>query len=1196
MATTKYTDMAKPLESQFTYWNTGFNKPMYDSWMNDFNSSSTHPDAVAYRAKQYSDKYASVVTPDGKPIFDSTFYNGLATGTIPQTVADTQVKNWATDLLAKDPNINWNLSGGVNEKNKTFVAERNKLLADLPSNRNYVNYNKSKTEADKVNADAVAAAAAAKTKADADAKAMLDADIAASAAEVKQKEADDLAYKNKWDTIYSNINTDKAEKITNINTAPTGALPTGDVKALTTDAVKALTTDAVKALSTSPTGALPTSSTGALSTAQTGALSTAPTGALSTAPTGMLNSTIPNKWDAIYSGIDSDATAELTKITTPSIGALTTGDVKALSTSPTGALPTSSTGALSTAQTGALSTAPTGALSTAPTGMLNSTIPNKWDTIYSNISSDATAELNKINTPSIGALTTGDVKALSTSPTGALSTSSTGALSTAPTGALSTSPTGALSTAPTGALATGAVKALPTTPIASIGALTSDTLKALTDSQAGTKLTAADVGITLDENGKPKVQTADISSDMIKSAVDSAPTNIKYNADGSPIMVTPNYSTVATSALDQITADKVTAPIVDRTGTQSAADIAKLVDAAKSVDVNVTPDSLVSNRLSGLLSKNNPYIQQAVNAANLQSSRRGMLNTGAAAGFAQDAAIKNALPIAQADAATIAKANELNAAAKNALINTGLDLKSKGLISDTGNNVTLNTTQAKLTLDASNYDVANKLTADTFNATALNKLVTDNNAILNAAQKDAFDTWSAMAQADTLSQSNTYQMMVKGQLDALIEGAKDANLLNTALVNGNINVALNMKKAITDALAADTKAKVDAATAANKAVVDAETARTLADVNATAAGVEGARLKQAAADKAVVDAETARVLANVNATAAEVEGARLKQAAADKAVVDAKAAVQKAAADRITAADAAKYNEEAAANKAAADAETARVLADVNATAAEVEGARLKQAAADKALVDAKAAAQKAAADRVTAADTAKYEEEAAANKAKTEAEAATLLDQRATIAATAAANVAKETASTLANVNATAAEKEGARLKQAAADKALVDANAAVQKAKDDRLAAADTAAANRVTAADTAKYTEDANKAKAEEERITKILESQLTQSNDKNKTNLEMILNKQTGDQKVDSDVRALIAGSFEDIRKYTADTMNSANVSASAKTSNINSYTAKVLDQTTKQVEAAYTAVGLMNSDAAKAATKLLTSTT
>ncbi len=1093
--------MAKPLESDFTYWNTGFNKPMYDSWMDAFNSSSTHPDAVAYRAKQYSDKYASVVTPDGKPIFDSTFYNGLATGTIPQTVADTQVKNWATDLLAKDPNINWNLSGGANENNKTFVAERNKLLADLPSNRNYVNYNKSKTEADKVNADADAVAAAAKTKADADAKAMLDADIAASAAEVKQKEADDLAYKNKWDTIYSNINTDKAEKITNINTAPTGALPTGDVKALTTGDVKALSTGDVNALSTAQTGAL--------STAQTGALSTAQTGALSTAPTGMLNSTIPNKWDTIYSNISSDATAELNKINTPSIGALTTGDVNALST----------------AQTGALSTAPTGALSTAPTGMLNSTIPSKWDAIYSDISSDATAELTKINTPSIGALSTDAVKALPT----------------APTGALSTAPTGALSTAPTSALTTDAVKTLSTTPTASIGALTSDTLKALTDSTAGTKLTAADVGITLDENGKPKVQTANISDDMIESAVDSAPTNIKYNADGSPIMVTPNYSTVATSALDQITADKVTAPIVDRTGTQSAADIAKLVDAAKSVDVNVTPDSLVSNRISGLLSKNNPYIQQAVNAANLQSSRRGMLNTGAAAGFAQDAAIKNALPIAQADAATIAKANELNAAAKNTLINTGLDLKSKGLISDTGNNVTLNTTQAKLTLDASNYDVANKLTADTFNATALNKLVTDNNAILNAAQKDAFDTWSAMAQADTLSKSNTYQIMVKGQLDALIEGAKDANLLNTALVNGNINVALNMKEAITAALAADTKAKVDAAAAANKAVVDAEAARTLADVNATAAGVEGARLKQAAADKAVVDTETARVLADVNATAAEKEGARLKQAAADAAVVAAKAAVQKATTDRITAADAAKYAEEAAADKA-------------------------------------------------------KTEAEAAANKAKTEAEAATLLDQRATIAATAAANAAKEAASTLANVNATAAEKEGARLKQAAADKALVDAKAAVQKAKDDRIAAADTATANRVTAADAAKYTEDANKAKAEEERITKILESQLTQSNDKNKTNLEMIVNKQTGDQAVDSDVRKIYAAAVDAINKYTADTNNSADVTASAKTSLINSFAAGVYDRTKKEVEAAYTASGLMNSDAAKAATKLLTSTT
>jgi hypothetical protein len=111
-------------------------------------------------------------------------------------------------------------------------------------------------------------------------------------------------------------------------------------------------------------------------------------------------------------------------------------------------------------------------------------------------------------------------------------------------------------------------------------------------------------------------------------------------------------------------------------------DITKMTDAAKIAEVNVTPNSMVSNQLSGLLAKNNPYIQQAVNAANLQASRRGMLNTGAAAGFAQDAAIKAALPIAQGDAQTIARANEANALAANNLQNNVLNLKANGLMAD----------------------------------------------------------------------------------------------------------------------------------------------------------------------------------------------------------------------------------------------------------------------------------------------------------------------------------------------------------------------------------------------------------------------------------------------------------------------------------------------------------------------------------
>jgi hypothetical protein len=346
---------------------------------------------------------------------------------------------------------------------------------------------------------------------------------------------------------------------------------------------------------------------------------------------------------------------------------------------------------------------------------------------------------------------------------------------------------------------------------------------------ANAPITPKDLGVALDTKGVPIVSTPNITQTMVGDSLKGVPTNVKYDAAGKPIITTPAYTTLDTGMLSKVTADKVTPVTVDRTGTQSAADIAKLVDAAKSVDVNVTPESLVSNRLSGLLAKNNPYIQQAVNSANLQASRRGMLNTGAAAGFAQDAAIKAALPIAQADALTIAKANEANAAAKNALINAGLDLKSKGLISDSGNNVTLNTTQAKLDFDASQYDVANKLDADKLNAQEFNKVLVSNNATLNEAQKDAFKMWGEMAQADTLAQSNTYRIAVQAQYDALAQGAKDANLLNQAFVTGNINLGIAMAKSLSDAAIAERKVATDKAAATQLAADNAAAAKALAE-------------------------------------------------------------------------------------------------------------------------------------------------------------------------------------------------------------------------------------------------------------------------------------------------------------------------------------------------------------------------------
>lgn len=206
----------------------------------------------------------------------------------------------------------------------------------------------------------------------------------------------------------------------------------------------------------------------------------------------------------------------------------------------------------------------------------------------------------------------------------------------------------------------------------------------------------------------------------VKKPLDTSTLGGGFDATGKPVTVT---APITQGMID--TAKQNVSTV--------SSDINKMTDAAKANEVNVTPDSMVSNQLSGLLAKNNPYIQQAVNAANLQASRRGMLNTGAAAGFAQDAAIKAALPIAQGDAQTIARANEANALAANNLQNNILNLKANGLMSDATeiNKISNIYQQAQL----------NDLLAGAQNTRDLDKLVTQGNiTAYNQVSKGLIDT------------------------------------------------------------------------------------------------------------------------------------------------------------------------------------------------------------------------------------------------------------------------------------------------------------------------------------------------------------------------------------------------------------------------------------------------------------------------
>ena len=79
----------------------------------------------------------------------------------------------------------------------------------------------------------------------------------------------------------------------------------------------------------------------------------------------------------------------------------------------------------------------------------------------------------------------------------------------------------------------------------------------------------------------------------------------------------------------------------------------------------VDNDSTVEGRITGLLSKDSLYMQQAGAQANKAMNTRGLANSSMAVGAVEDARIKNAMPIATQDANTYGKQQLMNQDAQN---------------------------------------------------------------------------------------------------------------------------------------------------------------------------------------------------------------------------------------------------------------------------------------------------------------------------------------------------------------------------------------------------------------------------------------------------------------------------------------------------------------------------------------------------
>lgn len=87
----------------------------------------------------------------------------------------------------------------------------------------------------------------------------------------------------------------------------------------------------------------------------------------------------------------------------------------------------------------------------------------------------------------------------------------------------------------------------------------------------------------------------------------------------------------------------------------------------------VQPNQLVSNQLTGLLSSNSPYMDQARLSGLNTAASRGLLNSSIAAGNSQAAAIQAGLPIAQQDASTQSNLQNLNLQNLNQILATSMN-------------------------------------------------------------------------------------------------------------------------------------------------------------------------------------------------------------------------------------------------------------------------------------------------------------------------------------------------------------------------------------------------------------------------------------------------------------------------------------------------------------------------------------------
>lgn len=186
-------------------------------------------------------------------------------------------------------------------------------------------------------------------------------------------------------------------------------------------------------------------------------------------------------------------------------------------------------------------------------------------------------------------------------------------------------------------------------------------------------------------------------------------------------------------------ATKLDAP-AQTTGTNYQAQdaSANLYDPTNQNDAVTYDATKVEDRLTGLISQDSAYMQDAKTQALIAQNKRGTANSSMAIGAGHQAAIRAALPIAQQDASSMSQASQVNAGAANAVNANNAQFANQASITNVNaeNQVELSNQSAQNRAALDNANITN--TADQLNTSAENQF-----AQLNQAADTQADQYNA---------------------------------------------------------------------------------------------------------------------------------------------------------------------------------------------------------------------------------------------------------------------------------------------------------------------------------------------------------------------------------------------------------------------------------------------------------------------